>query len=50
MEKIQICYLWAIPLQKMCNMKVQENALLKKRENEETKAKDINDNIDSILK
>ena len=31
-------------------MKVQENALLKKRENEETTAKDINDNIDTILK
>lgn len=29
-------------------MKVQEKALLKKRENKETKAKDINDNIDSI--
>ena len=28
-------------------MKVQEKALLKKRENKETKAKDINDNIDS---
>lgn len=29
-------------------MKVQEKALLKKRENKETKAKDIKDNIDSI--
>lgn len=29
-------------------MKVQEKALLKKCENKETKAKDINDNIDSI--
>ena len=29
-------------------MKVQEKALLKKRENKETKAKDINDNIDYI--
>ena len=34
----------------MCNMNVQEKSLLKKYENEETKAKDINDNIDSILK
>ena len=32
----------------MYNMKVREKALLKKRENKETKAKDINDNIDSI--